>query len=159
MNRLATLFVLSAALVIVLSAALSQSTQAQTYQVLHTFTGGLDGQVPFSGLTLDRGGNLYGTASQGGDLTCDAPFGCGTAYRLKPTGSNWTFSPLYNFTGGTDGNGPESRVIFGPDGALYGTTDTGGGSGCGGIGCGTVFKLQPPATFCHSVFCSWTETV
>jgi hypothetical protein len=35
-----------------------------------------------------------------------------------------------------------------PQGALYGTTAAGGGStGCGGSGCGTVFKLTLPATF------------
>ena len=35
-------------------------------------------------------------------------------------------------------------MTLGSTGALYGTTDNGNGSGCGGIGCGTVFKLTPP---------------
>lgn len=160
MNRLVTAFVLPALALLILLAAPSQRAQAQTFQVLHMFTGGLDGQVPFSGVTIDRAGNLYGTASQGGDLNCSPPWGCGTAYRLKHAGSNWTFTPLYSFTGGTDGVGPRSRVLFGPDGALYGTTGSGGGPDCGGIGCGTVYKLVPPAaTFCHSIVCPWTETV
>jgi uncharacterized repeat protein (TIGR03803 family) len=50
-------------------------------------------------------------------------------------------------------------VVFGPDGSLYGTTSAGGGSGCRGQGCGTVFKLTPPATICRAVQCPWTETV
>jgi len=158
MNRLGTLLVLSALLVIVLSAA-SQSAQAQTFQVLYAFTNELDGATPFSGVTVDRAGNLYGTASLGGNLACSPPWGCGTSYRLKRSGSNYTFSPLYSFNGEPDGRWPENRVLFGPDGALYGTTYEGGGGQCGSVGCGTVFKLQPAATFCRSVFCSWTATV
>ncbi len=38
---------------------------AQTYTVLHNFTGGGDGTAPYAGLTMDRGGNLYGTTSGG----------------------------------------------------------------------------------------------
>jgi len=40
-----------------------------TYTDLHDFTGGADGGVPFSQVTLDSRGNLYGTASQGGGNT------------------------------------------------------------------------------------------
>ena len=36
--------------------------QAQTYRVIHTFSGGYDGATPLSGLIIDRSGNLYGTA-------------------------------------------------------------------------------------------------
>jgi uncharacterized repeat protein (TIGR03803 family) len=35
--------------------------------VLHTFTGGNDGGVPWGAVIRDAEGNLYGTASQGGD--------------------------------------------------------------------------------------------
>jgi len=34
--------------------------------VLHTFVNGSDGSIPFSGLTFDAKGNLYGTADLGG---------------------------------------------------------------------------------------------
>ena len=48
-------------------------------------------------------------------------------------------------------------------GILYGTTSVGGGTPCtssdGFKGCGIVFKLTPPVTFCNSVRCPWTETV
>jgi len=40
--------------------------QAQTFQVLHTFTGADDGAIPLAGLIMDAAGNLYGTASGGG---------------------------------------------------------------------------------------------
>jgi hypothetical protein len=65
---------------------------------------------------------------------------------------------LYTFNG-NDGAIPDARVIFGPDGSLYGATCAGGGTGCGGHGCGTVSKLQPPAAACKSFLCPWLETV
>lgn len=49
-------------------------------------------------------------------------------------------------------------VTIGPDGNLYGTTLF-GGNGCQPYGCGTVFKLSPPARPCHSILCPWAETV
>ncbi len=41
--------------------------QAQTFTVLHTFTGmQQDGASPYAGVTIDRAGNLYGTTLFGG---------------------------------------------------------------------------------------------
>jgi len=48
---------------------------------------------------------------------------------------------LHSFAGGRDGWGPQAGLIFDKAGSLYGTTVQGGGKGCGGGGCGTVFKL------------------
>src|SRR5215469_12179645 len=144
MNRLPPYLVLLFLLLIVFVVDSCQCAQAQTFQLIHTFSGAMDGGTPYAGLTIDRAGNLYGTAYQGGDLTCDAPWGCGTIYQLKRSGSNFVFNPLHSFTAGADGRWPASRLIFGPDGALYGTTYEGGTANCGGIGCGTVYKVQPP---------------
>lgn len=131
----------------------AQSAQAQTFTVLHNFTGGLDGSSPYAGLSMDRGGNLYGTTSAGGT-------GYGAVFELSRRGSGWVFRPLYSFAGGTDGEGPVARVIIGPNGTLYGTTYAGGVSGCsGGYGCGTVFNLRPSPNVCRSALCSWVETV
>src|ERR1700680_1266402 len=47
-----------------------------------------------------------------------------------------TESVLYNFTGGSDGSTPESKLTF-HGGNLYGTTYS------GGLGSGTVFELSP----------------
>jgi uncharacterized repeat protein (TIGR03803 family) len=52
-----------------------------------------------------------------------------------------------------------AAVTVGPDGAIYGVTFFGGGTGCGGMGCGTAFRLTPRAAVCHSALCPWTETV
>ncbi len=125
-----------------------RAAHAQTLNILYNFTStGNVGNEPFSGLVMDRAGNLYGTTSQGG------LHGAGTVYRLTRARSGWTAAGLYSFQGGADGAYPVANVVFGPDGTLYGTTVA------GGEGFGTVFNLRPPATFCKTVLCPWTETV
>ena len=135
--------------------------QAQTFTVLHNFTGGADGGQPASALTMDAAGNLYGTASLGGRTADNCYNTCGTVFRLKRTGQSWVLNPLYQFAGGSDGANPAAKVVFGPDGSLYGLTPN-GGSSCPNntqYGCGTIFNLRPQPTNCVSVFCSWQETV
>ena len=117
-----------------------------TFSVIHNFTGGQDGANPEAGVTLDRAGNLYGTASGGG-------IGLGTVYEVKNK-PGWPFNPLYSFISG-DGTYPESRVIFGPNGTLYGTTPATYLNGY----FGTVFNLRPLPSVCKTVLCPWTETV
>jgi uncharacterized repeat protein (TIGR03803 family) len=90
-------------------------------------------------LALDGAGNLYGTTYQGGGAGCNGA-GCGTVFRVTPGG---TETVLYSFAGGLDGAQPLAGVILDTQGNLYGTTYHGGGSGCGGNGCGTVFKVTP----------------
>ncbi|MGA2373748.1 MAG: choice-of-anchor tandem repeat GloVer-containing protein [Candidatus Korobacteraceae bacterium] len=135
----------------------TRSVQAQIYAVLHNFTGRADGSALYDGVTMDQAGNLYGTTSGGGNGIGQS--GNGTVFRLSPAGASWVLAVLYTFQGGHDGGTPQSGVVFGPDGALYGTTSAGGGNGCGGSGCGTVFRLTPPATPCVAVLCPWAETV
>ena len=136
--------------------AVVPTVQAQTYQVLYNFNGGADETYSWGGLTIDQSGHLYGTTI--GPLGCLA--GCGTVYKFSHEGSGWVFSTLYAFRGGQDGTIVYAPVTIAADGSLYGTT-VGGGliGGCSGNGCGTVFRLQPPATFCRSVTCPWNETV
>ena len=140
------------------------SAQAQTLTVLHSFACCSQGYIPFSGLTIDRPGNLYGTTGHGG-LSEGGGYCCGTVFKLTHKGSGWVFSPLYSFdeAGGPmqDGVSPMARVIFGPDGSLYGTTLYGGSRDyCGnGQGCGTAFKLSPPPTACKTALCGWNETI
>ncbi len=119
--------------------------------MLHSFTGGPDGANPATAVTMDGSGRLYGTAELGG-------LGHGTVFQLKPSGSGWTFAPIYQFTGGVDGGIPLSPLTVGPSGALYSGTYAGGGGECTG-GCGVEFSLRPPARPCQRVSCSWDETV
>src|ERR1035438_2540248 len=108
---------LAMAIVSALTGVLTQSAQAQTYTVIYNFTGAQDGAFPEAGVTLDRGGNLYGTTSGPG-------FG-GDVYRLTNQGGDWVFSPLYHFTGGMGGASPYAKVVFGPDGTFVWHRDRG----------------------------------
>ena len=135
------------------SGVFAGAAQAQTYTVLHTFEG-TDGSEPMAGLTMDDAGNLYGTTEYGGDRVQ------GNVFKLTYKNSEWIYTNLYSFQGGTDGANPEGRVVIAADGTLYGTTNQGGDSQCGyGNGCGTIFRLQPPARTCATTQCPWNETV
>jgi uncharacterized repeat protein (TIGR03803 family) len=106
--------------------------------VIYSFTGGADGRFPWGGLIRDTAGNFYGTTSARGSGKACA-YGCGTAFKLDRAGK---FTLLHSFAGGTDGAYPLSRLVRDAAGNLYGTTEQGGGSGCGGAGCGTIFKID-----------------
>ena len=111
--------------------------------VLYAFVQGSDGSGPATTLVRDLNGNLYGTTVEGGDLNCNAPYGCGIVFKLDKTGKERV---LHRFSGGTDGAFPND-LFRDADGNLYGTTSNGGDPSCpyGGPapGCGTEFKLQP----------------
>jgi uncharacterized repeat protein (TIGR03803 family) len=126
---------------------LAAAAQAQTTTVLHSFNNGADGSTPFAGVTFDRAGNLYGTTSgvDGGKP--------GTAYKMSHVGSGWVLNTLYSFNHHNDPTGIYAGVVFGPDGALYGTGHDGGQNTLG-----AVFSLRPPANACKSVSCPWTLT-
>jgi uncharacterized repeat protein (TIGR03803 family) len=134
---------------------------AWTETVLYHFTGGSDGSLPYAGLIADNSGALYGETQQGGS-GCPQVNGCGTVFKLTPSAKGqtaWTETVLYRFTGGSDGATPRAGLIADKQGVLYGTTTVGGGqSPClrrSAVGCGTVFKLTPPA----KGQTTWTETV
>lgn len=102
--------------------------------VLHTFSES-EGEGPLGGLVADTQGNGYGTASGGGDLSCQGqPPGCGTVYKVDKTG---TLSVLHSFAG-SNGADPGGSLLRDPAGNLYGTTDLGGTDNQG-----IVFMIDP----------------
>jgi uncharacterized repeat protein (TIGR03803 family) len=118
--------------------------QSGQQTVLYTFTGGADGGFPATGVVMDVAGNLYGTTRLGGDSSCGPPYGCGTVFKLDRAG---TETVLHAFGGGADGATPYAPLLRDPVGNLYGTTYQGGsGTTCGGLGCGTVFKVRSTGT-------------
>ena len=143
-----------ATLAVVLVMGLALPSPAQTFSVIHNFDSGAGGANPYAGVTIDRAGNLYGTTRNGGAGVCST---CGVVYKLAHSGAGWIQTPLYEFQGIAQGDGqqPVARVIFGPDGALYGTTNAGGPSASDG----TAFRLTPSPTTCRSTACPWNETV
>jgi uncharacterized repeat protein (TIGR03803 family) len=144
--------------VLALTLIFAQPTQAQTFNVLHTFTGGADGDHPTGQLTIDAAGNLYGTTEGNEGSHCYSGI-CGTVFELSNQGQDWLLTTLHVFRGVNDGSLPIAGVVFGPDGSLYGTTFSGGG-GCGGgveDDCGAVYKVTPPASAPGGG--SWTESI
>jgi uncharacterized repeat protein (TIGR03803 family) len=96
--------------------------------LVHKFYGSQrDGIAPYSAVTFDSAGNLYGSTYSGG------AYNYGTVYQLVP-GSNgeWTENVLYAFTGGsTDGGNPYGGVTLDSSGHVYGTSG------------GSVYELTP----------------
>jgi uncharacterized repeat protein (TIGR03803 family) len=114
-------------------------TPAGVETVLHAFTG-KDGAYPGEPLIV-AGGTLYGTTGFGGGLGCSTDArdsGCGTVFSMNLAGVE---TVLHKFAGGADGANPYGLVY--DRGTLFGTTVNGGGTGCFGFGCGTVFKVRP----------------
>lgn len=98
--------------------------------VLYNFTGENFGTRPSSGVVIDAGGSLYGTA--GGAYS-----GPGLVYKLDSAGKQ---TVLHTFSG-ADGADPTGNLVLDGAGNLYGTTAL-GGSGCT-YGCGVVYQLDP----------------
>ena len=101
------------------------------YRLLHVFGSvASDGANPGAGLIEGRDGGLYGTAFFGGSN------GVGTVFRLNKDGGS--YGALYHFgRTASDGANPDTAVVQGVDGALYGTTFFGGTNDAG-----TVFKVN-----------------
>lgn len=115
------------ALALVLTA--SPQTQAQTFSVVHSFSGGSDGANPLNGFVADASGNLYGAASSSGISNN------GVAFKIDSQGNE---TVLHTFTGGNnDGSSPQGFLIMDNAGSLYGTTSAGGA-----YGSGTIFKIS-----------------
>ena len=111
------------------------------------------GALPVAGLVQASDGNFYGTTTLGGSSgDCSYPDvgGCGTVFKLTPSG---TLTTLYSFCSQpncADGGWPDGGLVQATDGNFYGTTSRGGvSSNCPGpyvSGCGTVFKITPSGT-------------
>jgi uncharacterized repeat protein (TIGR03803 family) len=120
-------------------------TSSGTLTTLHSFDG-TDGSSLQGGLVLATDGNFYGTAYAGGTMggtTCneDGYVGCGTVFKITPSG---VLTTLYNFCSlpnCADGRNPASSLAQAPNGDLYGTTNFGGVNREG-----TVFKITPAGT-------------
>jgi uncharacterized repeat protein (TIGR03803 family) len=127
--------------VLVLLTLGAQVASAQTYSVLYTFQGGTDGGFPTGGLYRDASGNLYGITDTAGNRNDCNNYGCGTVYKLTPSGE---FSVLHTFTGGTDGwpNATWGSLIADSNGNMYGVASIGGM-----YNNGTLFRVTPSGGF------------
>jgi len=108
------------------SALVGSAANAQTYRGYGTG----NGAHPYAGVTI-KGNLVYGTTAYGGG-------GGGAVYEIH-------LGTLYGF--GPGDTGPLARVIFGPDGRLYGTYSDSTGS--------FVFNMLPQATICKTACQPW----
>lgn len=113
----------------------SVSTAGKESIVYSLAGGSADGQSPEANLIAYKG-KLFGTTVSGGGNGCGGS-GCGIVYSVTTRG---TETILHRFSGGNDG-----AHLYAPVTRLgkhfYGATLEGGGTGCGGNGCGTIFEL------------------
>ncbi len=102
---------------------------------------------PMGRPVIDKAGNLFGTAIDGGANRM------GAIFQLTPQANGqWIETVIHTFSGyPSDGAGPAAALVPDAAGNLYGTTEKGGNSpNCHGylgqpVGCGTVFELSPIA--------------
>ncbi len=106
-------------------------------KTLHSFTGGSDGSAPAGTLFFFTDGNIYGTTSTGGAQKF------GTVFKLSTNGA---FSTIHAFAGSDGGNplaglsgSANGRTI---NGAMFGTTSSGGANNAG-----TIFAITPQGGF------------
>ena len=124
-----------------------------------------DGSYPMAGLIQDAAGNLYGTTTSGGATACNAPYGCGTVFKLDNTGHETVLYTFCSAPNCTDGAEPAyAGLIQDAAGNLYGTTRLGPyvsdpNSPCNPWGCGMVFKLAAGGGGGGSVSITLTSTV
>jgi len=100
--------------------------------VLHTFTGGKDGECLVGGLTLDQTGNLYGTAQLGG------AYGDGVVFMGTPNHNGGFQGKVLHTFAGHPGAEPISTMVSDAKGNLYGTT-----VGNPGQSYGSIFVITP----------------
>jgi uncharacterized repeat protein (TIGR03803 family) len=100
-------------------------------------------------------GNFYGAAREGGNAPyCSALDGCGTVFKITPSGSLTTLYTFCSQPSCADGFLPVA-VVQGADGNFYGTTIGGGATDSG-----TVFKITPSGmlttlySFCSQPNCT-----
>ena len=114
---------------ILLATAAGAACYAQTFSIPASFKGA-NGASPLNvaGSSIVQGpdGNFYGTTRSGGANQA------GTIFKMTPGGG---LTALYSFTGQADGSEPQSGLIAGTDGNLYGATST------------SIFKITPSGTF------------
>ncbi len=91
---------------------------------LYTFAGP-DGANPYGGLVQGSDGNFYGTTYGGG---CQSD-GCGTVFKITPSGALTTLYSFCSQSSCADGGVPNAGLVQAADGNFYGTTTAGWVSG------------------------------
>ena len=108
-------------------------TPSGTLTTLYSFcsqSGCPDGAGPY-GLVQAANGDLYGTTEFGGPTgftpnNCPEAFGCGTVFKITPSGPLTTLYSFCSQSACADGENPVAGLVQATDGNFYGTTGNGG---------------------------------
>ncbi|HTZ98634.1 MAG TPA: choice-of-anchor tandem repeat GloVer-containing protein [Terriglobales bacterium] len=111
-------------------------TPSGNHTVVHSFNF-TDGASPLGTPVQGIDGSLYGTTDTGGATGCEDN-GCGTVFKLTPSGKLITLHQFCLQNQCPDGLYPEAGLVQATDGNFYGTTAYGGA-----YGAGTVFRITP----------------
>ena len=118
-----------------LSPPTTTTTTVWTEEILYTFKGGSDGSEPFTGVILDKSGDVYGTTTLGGTGGNNG----GIVFELKAA-NGYAKTVLHNFNRLTDpAEDFPNALTFDANGDLWGMTEY------------AIFKLSPGLG-------GWTET-
>lgn len=123
---------LASAAIVALATIGMQPVKAQTFTVLYTFTGGVDGGTPMATPILYNGA-MYGTTSGGGLYASGTVYGFSVKLNKEVA--------LHSFNG-ADGSGPIAGLVQDSSHNFYGAAYRGGT-----YNDGTLFKLTPAGTF------------
>jgi uncharacterized repeat protein (TIGR03803 family) len=104
-------------------------------KTLYTF---LADSTPFAALVEGSNGELYGTSEDGGNSNCNAPYGCGSVFKITLNGTLTTLHAFCSESNCSDGQYPYARLVQATDGNFYGTTQSGGSQALG-----TIFRITP----------------
>lgn len=141
MHGLARAALIATAAVTAGTATTSRAWADPTLTSLSAFAGA-NGIDPFSGITVDAAGNLYGTTEYGGSSYDTSGFnGYGTVFELSGP-NHQTLTTVASFDG-ANGYAPLAGLTADAAGNLYGTTTRGGAAGTSN-GKGTIFELSGP---------------
>ncbi len=146
----------------VLCVAAAVSATAQTYTTLVNFNVANGGEPGYNALVQGLDGNLYGTTSLGGNVSCNAPYGCGTVFKMTPAGVLTTLHSFCTEANCADGAGAIDGLLLGTDGNFYGTAGGGAHTNASRCpsGCGIIFKITPAGklttlyNFCAQTNCT-----
>jgi uncharacterized repeat protein (TIGR03803 family) len=111
-----------------------EGNETVLYSFSHPYNRSDDGDQPQGPLTLDSGGNLFGTTVLGGF------YNLGTVFKIDPSGQE---NIVYTFSGGSTGaEFPYAGLLIDANGNYFGST-----AGDGATSFGDVFELTSNGVF------------
>ena len=116
------------------------TAHAQIFTTLLNFDNANGQFPPYGSLVQGPDGNFYGVTLDGGTATA-CLFGCGTIFKITPSGQLTTLYSFCSQSGCTDGAGPYGGLVLANNGLFYGTT------AFGGLGWGLIYSISQSGVY------------